>query len=137
MGYLPETMRNYLLRLGWSHGNDEIIPTAAGDHMVQSRQIGKSPARLDFKKLDNLNAHYLRAVDDAALVAAYRAAVAARAAAPLTPRRASGLLAGMPEPEGARQDAGRTGAICGVSVRGRAAHARRPGRQGDDAGGAH
>ncbi len=67
MGYLPETMRNYLLRLGWSHGNDEIIPTAQAIEWFNFENIGKSPARLDFKKLNNLNAHYIRATDDAAL----------------------------------------------------------------------
>jgi glutamyl-tRNA synthetase len=67
MGYLPETMRNYLLRLGWSHGNDEIIPTAQAIEWFNLEAIGKSPARLDFKKLDNLNAHYIRAMDDGAL----------------------------------------------------------------------
>ena len=55
MGYLPETMRNYLLRLGWSHGDDEIIPTAQAIEWFNLESIGKSPARLDFKKLDNLN----------------------------------------------------------------------------------
>jgi len=67
MGYLPETMRNYLLRLGWSHGDDEIIPTANAIEWFNLENIGRSPARLDFKKLDNLNAHYIRAMDDAAL----------------------------------------------------------------------
>jgi glutamyl-tRNA synthetase len=67
MGYLPETMRNYLLRLGWSHGDDEIIPTAQAIEWFNLESIGRSPARLDFKKLDNLNAHYIRATDDAAL----------------------------------------------------------------------
>ena len=67
MGYLPETMRNYLLRLGWSHGNEEIIPTAQAIEWFNLENIGQSPARLDFKKLDNLNAHYIRAMDDAAL----------------------------------------------------------------------
>ncbi len=67
MGYLPETMRNYLLRLGWSHGNDEIIPTAQAIEWFNLESIGKSPARLDFKKLDNLNAHYLREMDNGAL----------------------------------------------------------------------
>jgi len=68
MGYLPETMRNYLLRLGWSHGNEEIITTAQAIKWFDLANIGKSPARLDFKKLDNLNAHYIRAMDEAALV---------------------------------------------------------------------
>jgi len=67
MGYLPETMRNYLLRLGWSHGDDEIIPTEKAVEWFNLENIGRSPARLDFKKLDNLNAHYMRAMDDTAL----------------------------------------------------------------------
>jgi glutamyl-tRNA synthetase len=67
MGYLPETMRNYLLRLGWSHGDDEIISTEQAIAWFDLANIGKSPARLDFKKLDNLNGHYLRAMDDTAL----------------------------------------------------------------------
>ncbi|MGH6887793.1 MAG: glutamate--tRNA ligase [Rhizomicrobium sp.] len=64
MGYLPEAMRNYLLRLGWSHGNDEIIPTGQAIAWFDLSNIGKSPARFDFKKLDNLDAHYIRAMDD-------------------------------------------------------------------------
>ncbi len=67
MGYLPETMRNYLLRLGWSHGNDEIIPTPQAVEWFNLESIGKSPARLDFKKLDNLNAHYIREMANGAL----------------------------------------------------------------------
>lgn len=67
MGYLPETMRNYLLRLGWSHGNDETITTAQAIAWFNLESIGKSPARLDFKKLDNLNAHYIRQSADSAL----------------------------------------------------------------------
>jgi glutamyl-tRNA synthetase len=69
MGYLPEAMRNYLLRLGWSHGDDEIIPTAKAIEWFNLESIGRSPARFDFKKLDNLNAHYIRDMDDAALTA--------------------------------------------------------------------
>jgi glutamyl-tRNA synthetase len=68
MGYLPEAMRNYLLRLGWSHGNDETISTAQAVEWFNFENIGRSPARLDFKKLDNLNAHYIRQTDDTALV---------------------------------------------------------------------
>ena len=69
MGYLPETMRNYLLRLGWSHGDDEFITTERAIEWFDLSNIGRSPSRIDFKKLDNLNAHYLRALDDAALTA--------------------------------------------------------------------
>ena len=67
MGYLPETMRNYLLRLGWSHGNDEIISTEQAIEWFNLESIGRSPARLDFKKLDNLNAHYIRQRSDESL----------------------------------------------------------------------
>ena len=69
MGYLPETMRNYLLRLGWSHGDDEIIPTAQAIEWFNLDSIGKSAARMDFKKLDNLNGHYIRIKPDETLVA--------------------------------------------------------------------
>ena len=67
MGYLPETMRNYLLRLGWSHGDDEIISTEQAIQWFDFAAIGKSAARMDFKKLDNLNGHYIRVTPDAAL----------------------------------------------------------------------
>ena len=69
MGYLPETMRNYLLRLGWSHGDDEIIPTAQAIAWFNLESIGKSAARMDFKKLDNLNGHYIRETANDQLVA--------------------------------------------------------------------
>jgi glutamyl-tRNA synthetase len=68
MGYLPEAMRNYLLRLGWSHGNDEIISTEQAIAWFNLENVGRSPARFDFKKLDNLNAHYIRSTDDEVLV---------------------------------------------------------------------
>ena len=60
MGYLPEAMRNYLLRLGWSHGDDEIISTAQAIDWFNLENIGKSPARFDFAKLENLNGIYMR-----------------------------------------------------------------------------
>ena len=69
MGYLPETMRNYLLRLGWSHGDDEIISTAQAIAWFNLESIGKSAARMDFKKLDNLNGHYIRETANDVLVA--------------------------------------------------------------------
>jgi len=67
MGYLPEAMRNYLLRLGWSHGDDEIIPTAQAVAWFDLGGLGKSAARFDLKKLDSINGHYIRETDDAAL----------------------------------------------------------------------
>ena len=73
MGYLPAAMRNYLARLGWSHGDDEIFTTGADDRMVRIwMALGKSPARFDFAKLENLNGHYIRAASDDELIAALR-----------------------------------------------------------------
>ncbi len=69
MGYLPEAMRNYLLRLGWSHGDDEIIPTKQAIAWFNLEGLGRSAARFDFKKLDSLNGHYIRAMEDGALAA--------------------------------------------------------------------
>lgn len=67
MGYLPEAMRNYLLRLGWGHGDDEIIATEQAIAWFSLEGIGRSPSRFDLAKLDSLNAHYLRQADDARL----------------------------------------------------------------------
>lgn len=67
LGYLPEAMRNYLLRLGWSHGDDEIIPTPQAIAWFNLESIGRSPSRVDFKKLENLNGHYMRIESDEAL----------------------------------------------------------------------
>ena len=64
MGYLPEAMRNYLLRLGWSHGNDEFIPTEKAIDWFNFESIGRSPARFDTKKLDSINAQYMREMDN-------------------------------------------------------------------------
>ncbi|WP_158045656.1 glutamate--tRNA ligase [Skermanella pratensis] len=68
MGYLPEAVRNYLLRLGWGHGDDEIISTEQAIEWFDLGGIGRSPSRFDFGKLDNLNAHYMRLADDARLI---------------------------------------------------------------------
>ena len=59
MGILPKAMRNYLLRLGWSYGNDEIISDEQAVEWFNLESIGRSPARLDFKKLKHLNNHYM------------------------------------------------------------------------------
>ena len=68
MGYLPEALRNYLMRLGWSHGDDEIISTEQAIEWFDIKDVGRAPARFDFAKLDAVNAHYLRETDDARLV---------------------------------------------------------------------
>ncbi len=97
MGYLPETMRNYLLRLGWSHGDDEIIPTAKAIEWFDFSAVGKSPARMDYKKLDNLNGHYIREASDE-VMAAEVTAFAARRTPPhiLSAMARARLLAAMP-----------------------------------------
>ncbi len=69
MGYLPAAMRNYLVRLGWSHGDDEIFSTEQMIEWFDLPDIGKSAARFDFKKLADLNGHYIRSSSDAELVA--------------------------------------------------------------------
>ncbi|MFZ8864592.1 MAG: glutamate--tRNA ligase [Rickettsiales bacterium] len=68
LGYLPEAMRNYLLRLGFAHGDAEIISDENAVKWFDFSKVGKSPARFDFKKLDNLNAHYLTNKDNDALM---------------------------------------------------------------------
>ncbi len=73
MGYLPEALRNYLVRLGWSHGDREIFSTQEMLELFELSAINKAAARFDFAKLENLNGHYIRNMEDAALVAHLRA----------------------------------------------------------------
>jgi len=68
MGYLPEALRNYLLRLGWGHGDEEIISTEQAIAWFDLPAVGRSAARFDLDKLEHLNAHYLREADNARLV---------------------------------------------------------------------
>ena len=68
MGYLPAALRNYLVRLGWSHGDQEIFSTEEMIAAFDLPGIGKSAARFDFAKLENLNGHYIRHTDDQSLV---------------------------------------------------------------------
>jgi glutamyl-tRNA synthetase len=73
MGYLPEALRNYLVRLGWSHGDQEIFSTSEMIGAFDLASIGRSPARFDFAKLENLNGHYMRHASDGRLLAALEA----------------------------------------------------------------
>jgi glutamyl-tRNA synthetase len=68
MGYLPAALRNYLVRLGWSHGDDEIMSTSQMTDWFDLTGIGRSPARFDFAKLEDLNGHYIRAANDLELL---------------------------------------------------------------------
>ena len=67
LGILPEALDNYLLRLGWGHGDDEIISRAQAIEWFALDAVGKSPSRFDIKKLESLNGHYIREADDARL----------------------------------------------------------------------
>jgi len=70
MGYLPAALRNYLVRLGWSHGDQEFFSTEEMTAIFDLPQIGRSPARFDYAKLENMNGHYMRATPDAELMEA-------------------------------------------------------------------
>jgi glutamyl-tRNA synthetase len=72
-GYLPEAVINYLLRLGWGHGNDEIISIEQAIEWFDIKDVKKSPARLDFDKLLNLNAHYIKEIDNSRLLSLLQA----------------------------------------------------------------
>jgi glutamyl-tRNA synthetase len=101
MGYLPAALRNYLVRLGWSHGDQEIFST---DEMIAAfdlPQIGRSPARFDFAKLESLNGHYMRQTADVDLVAQIEhllphIARGHELAARMTPELRAKLVAAMP-----------------------------------------
>ena len=68
MGYLPEAMNAYLMRLGWSPGHDDILTKEEAVSQFDIAHIGKAPARLDFKKLDSVNAHFMALADNARLM---------------------------------------------------------------------
>src|SRR5205085_12632656 len=68
MGYLPEALRNYLVRLVWSHGDDEIIATEDAIAWFDITDVNRAAARFDFAKLDSFNAHYIREAEDERLV---------------------------------------------------------------------
>jgi glutamyl-tRNA synthetase len=101
MGYLPAAMRNYLVRLGWSHGDQEIFSTEEMIATFDLPAIGRSPARFDFAKLESLNGHYMRAVSDAELMAAIEGllphvAGGEKIAAKLTAAMKAKLVAALP-----------------------------------------
>src|ERR1700726_1869262 len=97
LGYLPEALRNYLLRLGWSHGDDEIISTERAAEWFDIDAVGRAPARFDFAKLDNLNGHYIRAAEDDRLVALIAPRLENLVGKPLTDVELGRLREAMPE----------------------------------------
>lgn len=92
LGILPEALANYLLRLGWGHGDAEIISRDQAIAWFDLAGVGKSPSRFDLKKLDHINGHYIREADDARLAAL----VAGRLGFPDGDARRALLLAAMP-----------------------------------------
>jgi glutamyl-tRNA synthetase len=70
MGYLPAALRNYLVRLGWSHGDQEFFSNEELVEVFELGQVGRAPSRFDFAKLENMNGHYMRATSDAELLQA-------------------------------------------------------------------
>ena len=91
MGYPAAGMRNYLARLGWSHGDDEFFTDAQAKEWFGLDGIGKSPARFDFKKLENLCGQHIAVADDAALLQEIAAYLAAANKPALTPAQKDGL----------------------------------------------
>src|SRR5271156_4638166 len=101
MGYLPAALRNDLVRLGWSHGDHEIFSTQEMIRAFDLPQIGRSPARFDFARLESLDGHYIRQTSDAELLAAIdrllpHIAEGPKLAAKLTPHLRQQWLAAMP-----------------------------------------
>lgn len=95
MGYPAAGMRNYLARLGWSHGDDEFFTDAQATEWFDLGGIGKSPARFDFKKLENLCGQHIAIADDAALLQEIEAYLEAAGLADLTETQRSGMARAM------------------------------------------
>lgn len=95
MGYPASGMRNYLCRLGWSHGDDEFFTDAQAKEWFDLKGIGRSPARLDFKKLENICGQHIAATDDSALLPEIEAFLAAAARPALTEAQRRMLGAGL------------------------------------------
>jgi glutamyl-tRNA synthetase len=97
LGYLPRAVRNYLLRLGWSHGDDEIISTEQAIAWFDFDAVGRAPARFDFAKLDSLNAHYIRGASDECLVAMVKERLEEASGRRLSEAHRARLARAMPE----------------------------------------
>ena len=95
MGYPAAGMRNYLTRLGWSHGDDEFFTDAQAREWFDLAGIGKSPARFDFKKLENLCGQHIAAGDDAALLHELAGFLAITGQAPLSDDKTALMERGM------------------------------------------
>src|SRR5205823_165603 len=85
MGFMPAALRNYLLRLGWGHGDDEIISTEQAIEWFDLPAVGRAASRFDLVKLTNLNSHYLREAPNAELLPLVLPRVAAKVGGPIDP----------------------------------------------------
>jgi len=94
-GYLPESMQNYLLRLGWSHGDDEIISTEQAIKLFNLEGVGKSPSRFDIAKLTSLNAQYLRDSNSVKLAGLIEPALVTRLGRDLTDKEETRIVKGI------------------------------------------
>ena len=97
LGVLPEALENYLLRLGWGHGDDEFISREQAIQWFGLEAVGRSPSRFDQKKLESVNGHYLRASDDARLVGLIQGRVEAALGRELSAQDMELLQRTMPE----------------------------------------
>ena len=96
MGYPAEAMRNYLARLGWSHGDDEIFTDAEAQAWFDLAGIGRAPARLDMSKLAHVSGRHIATMDDAALLHGLDEYLAAIGAAPIEGVRRERLVRALP-----------------------------------------
>ena len=97
LGMLPEAVCNYLLRLGWGHGDDEIISREQALAWFDIADVGRSSSRFDLKKLENLNGHYLREADDKRLANLCEPLIAAHLGSSLTDAQRDVLVRAMPD----------------------------------------
>ena len=97
LGMLPEAVFNYLLRLGWGHGDDEIISRDQAIGWFDLDHVGKSPSRFDIRKLENLNGHYLREADDGRLAGLAAPRIAGLIGRSLSTAEIELLVRAMPE----------------------------------------
>ena len=95
LGFPAEAVCNYLSRLGWSHGDDEIFTMAQATGWFDLKDIGRSPARFDLAKLTSVSAHYIREMADVRLAGMVAPLIAARLGAPLAPTGRERLIAGL------------------------------------------
>ena len=96
MGYLPQALVNYLMRLGWSHGDDEVISMSDAIAWFDLPGVNKAPARFDYEKLNNLNAHYLREMEDRELASMLRPLIAEKLGRDMTDEEKTRLSSGLP-----------------------------------------